>query len=67
MRVVYLVAVYLLVATTRSYAEDFEELSIAELHGRMQRIDEIDRAGPKHGIPVVLKGALVGMGQFSLY
>ena len=62
MRAVYLVAVCLLAAATGSYAEDFEELSIAELHARMQRqeltaeqlvtwylqrIDEIDRAGPK--------------------
>ncbi len=62
MRGVYLVAVCLLAAATGSHAEDFAELSIAELHERMQRqeltaeelvtwylqrIDEIDRDGPK--------------------
>jgi len=62
MRGIYLVAVCLLAAATGSHAEDFAELSIAELHERMQRqeltaeelvtwyllrIDEIDRAGPK--------------------
>lgn len=62
MRGVYLVAACLFAAATGSYAEDYEELSIAELHDQMQRqeltaeqlvtwylqrIDEIDRAGPK--------------------
>ncbi len=63
MRGVCLVAACLLATATSSYAEeDFAELSIAELHERMQRneltseqlvtwylqrIDEIDKAGPK--------------------
>lgn len=61
MRGIYLVALCLLAAATGSYAENLEELSITELHERMhrqeltaeqlvtwylQRIDEIDRAGP---------------------
>jgi amidase len=61
MRSIYLVAVCVLAAATSSYAEGYEELSIAELHDQMQRqeltaeqlvtwylqrIDEIDRAGP---------------------
>jgi amidase len=78
MRVVYRVAVCLLAAATSSYAEDFEELSIAELHARMQRqeltaeqlvtwylqrIDEIDRAGPKLNSIIELNPDALGIAR----
>lgn len=62
MRGIWLVAAVLLAATGSSYADDVVELSIAQLHDRMQRqqlsaedivsgylqrIEKIDRAGPE--------------------